>query len=684
MNKLELSLHYNKAIVASDFPGESTAQENISLLHEMFNLGYVPSTDFLELMDNKLLDIKSLYVSLMPVLRNLVGAHVEHTPMYPNFPKQVAEMSDFELYMNAMCHYWTAGTWLPEFEVELRKLDIEPNAKFKEIDIIISQDLWDKIDNLALSPDSLTTFDKDTIRWAIDNNVFTFNEDYLAKITFAETRCIILAEFLKNGDNSSFGQLLNNVTDVLRTATYLSGGDVSLAANTKFKNFKRSERRFLTEILDTFWDAETAVRHKNKWIKLLHSLHVGDYSKSMWRNAQKLRENVHIETFNGDVEARLIARDLDGAIKLLSRRPSEFARRVDHLLRLTDNTPFVIRAFDKVLKDVPTKIVAQLIGHFNNRSTERKSVVLPKGQMAKAVLIDQKGELANTDKTAILRVLYNTLLVRFQDKDPLAGKVWIDPALAQCPVPSGMRSVTAGLVTVPRGTRYEFGDDNTLRFFVHWKGRDIDLSATYHDEDFKTVDHVSYTNLKSTTMEAYHSGDITSAPNGASEFIDININVGLKKARYVAMSVLSYSQEPFNEIEECFVGWMGRSKPESNEIYDPKTVKHCIHLVNPTKYVCPVIFDLKERKAIFVDMTKNIETHCWGNNVESNRAGIEDILYAAVNPKKMSLYDLFESHTLARATGMVDKKEDADITFGITDCDVTPADWADIQTDWMG
>ena len=147
---------------------------------------------------------------------------------------------------------------------------------------------------------------------------------------------------------------------------------------------------------------------------------------------------------------------------------------------------------------------------------------------------------------------------------------------------------------------------------------------------------------------------------------------------------MSYSGEPFNEIEACFVGWMGRSKPAANEIYDPKTVKHCIHLVNPTKYVCPVIFDLKERKAIFVDMVKQVQGHYGGINVESNRAGIEDILYAAVNPKKMSLYDLFELHVIARATGFVETKEEADVTFGLEDCDVTPADWAEIQTDWMG
>lgn len=504
-------------------------------------------------------------------------------------------------------------------------------------------------------------------------------------MVFAETRCILLAELVQRKDKDTFIKLMNNITDVLRVCTYMSDGDISLARNTKFINFKRAHRRFFAEVLDATWDAETAVRHKNKWVKLLHSLHVGEYSKSMWRNAKALRENEHIPTFNGDIESRLKVMDIKGAIANLKKRPSEFARRLDHILRLTDGPEYVVSELKSVIAEIPTKIIVQLIGHFNNRTTDRKTVVLPKGQLAKAVLIDQKGELDETVRQTVLRELYGTLMERFSKRDAIEGKVWIDEALKDCPVPSGMRSVTPGLVTVPRGTRFDFGDDAVLRFFVYWKGMDIDLSATYHDENFKTVGHVSYTRLRDQKAEAYHSGDITRAPNGASEFIDINVSKGLKKARYVAMNVFVFNGPTFKEHKECFVGWMGRSKPISNEIYEPSTVKHCIHLVNETSYVCPVIFDLKERKAIFVDMTKQERTHYWGNNVESNKAGIEDILYAAVNPKKMSLYDLFETHALVRSKGIVDNKEEADVIFGFDeDATLTPEQWVQIQTEWIG
>ena len=36
--------------------------------------------------------------------------------MYPNFPQQVAEASDAELFVNAILHDISMGSWLPEYE----------------------------------------------------------------------------------------------------------------------------------------------------------------------------------------------------------------------------------------------------------------------------------------------------------------------------------------------------------------------------------------------------------------------------------------------------------------------------------------------------------------------------------------------------------------------------------------
>ena len=47
------------------------------------------------------------YEELISNLRALVGADRVFKPFYPNFPAQVMEMSEAELYLNALVHYFT-------------------------------------------------------------------------------------------------------------------------------------------------------------------------------------------------------------------------------------------------------------------------------------------------------------------------------------------------------------------------------------------------------------------------------------------------------------------------------------------------------------------------------------------------------------------------------------------------
>lgn len=692
MDILDLSLHYNQEvtivpeIIKSPFnklfnpePSELEKTHFITFVNEMQNLGFIPSQYFLDLISQDFLDLEQCYKLLIPKLQHLVGDHVKHKPMYPNFPEEVAEKSDFELYFNALVHYISFGEWSPEYKEEVREKGIELGVKFKIIGLNDAKAVSNKLNSLLESYDSLTAFDKEAIVFGIDNDLIDISEK--TEIPFAETRCLVLQQFMKNNDVDSFSKSANNVTDVLRVVTYLSGGDISLSTNTKFKNFKRYERRFLTMVIEELWDDETAYRHKNKWIKLLHNIHVGDYSATLWNKVKVLRNDEKVQTFNGQVEQCLNEMNIKKAIYLLKQRPSEFARRLDHILRITDGPNYVISEFNDIIEYIPTKILIQLYGHFKHRTTERKSVVLPKGSTVKAVLIDQKGEISNNLKNIVLNCIENALIKRFNDSPLTSKKIYIDPRLKNCPVPSGMRSVSDGLVTVPRGTQFDFGDDNILRFFVYWVGMDIDLSASFHDKDFKYLNHISYTNLRE--GQCYHSGDIINGLDGGTEFIDVNIKHAKEKARYIVMNVFVYNGPTFAEHEECFVGYMTRTNPGKHEVFDPKTVKQKLDVTNKSRYVCPLIFDLEERKVIYIDMEKKINSHIFGNNIESNRAGVEDILYASVNPSKMSLYDLFDIHTKTNLNFKVRDKERADLVFDLEEGNITPYDWQEIQTEWM-
>jgi len=301
--------------------------------------------------------------------------------------------------------------------------------------------------------------------------------------------------------------------------------------------------------------------------------------------------------------------------------------------------------------------------------------VFPKGNTQKAVVLRQTLEALDPQLlTELTKGIRQTLVDRFSSLETL-GKVWIDPDLMDCPLPSQQRSASEGLINVARGTRlpiYSADEKDTLRFFIHWVGRDIDLSATLHCEDFSIMEQVSYTNLRSKGFQAYHSGDITSAPNGASEFIDVTITGALERgARYLAMNVLVYSGPTFAEHEECFAGWMMRSSPKSNEVFDAKTVEQKIDVRANSRNVVPVVFDLQERKAIWTDISTSSRSYYGGNNVESNQASIQETLEAIIDAKhKLSLYELFELHALARGEA-AHTKEEADTIFSLEE-GVTP------------
>jgi len=643
-----------------------------SLNAEFMRLGFVMSTKLMNSISSLTEDeIKFLATDTINVLKKLKGADVDYNPMYPNFPEQVMEMNEVDLYINAMLHYWTYGQWKPVY-AKLSKEFVLENHKFKEIDAIYEDDFKKLFTKLLSSNDSLSASDKEIVEWYL-NYYYLKDLKFPATIPYKETMCIVAVNILNMGKNIT--SLIKTSTDLLRVITYINDGDVSLSSNTKFKSLPRKQRKYFVKILEEVISEEDIQRHRNKWGKLFHNLHVGEYSQKVYDIAKKVRENKKLKNLNSDIQQLINDGQYIETSKLLKMRPGEFARRLDHLLRnSSEYSNIIVNNFIEVAPKVSTRVLMQLLGHFKGRNTDENRVVFPKGNVQKAILIDPiREEIVIDVLDELILGIEKVLVERFAELKSL-GTMWIDERLKGCPLPTQQRSASDGADVVARGTRLPISNDdkNTLRFFIYWIGEDIDLSATLHDENFKMIEHISYTNLKSKKYNACHSGDIVNAPNGASEFIDIKIQEAFDfGARYVVMNVLVYSGPTFKEHEKVYAGWMTRSKPNSNEIFDPKTVISKVDLVQKAMNVISVIFDLKTREAIWVDLiTKRSEMfndYKVGNNVEANRASIEQVLKSIVSlDNKPTLYDLFSLHQLARGT-LVPEKEMAWKVFDLED-----------------
>jgi hypothetical protein len=662
-------------------------------LKNLEGLGYTFSESLMDRVRTLSVEMFSeLYTQLVQDLKRQVGANVHYKPMYPNFPDQVMNADDCMLYINAILHYLSFQ--LPDFE-EKKRIPLLDNVNLNVIDLGDQNEFDQMICNLLKSKTSLSQTDKEDIEWVIAN--YDNLEPIIpSEIPLKENLAFLAATLLKHRKTQIkyLSSLFKTATDVLRLATALSGGDISLATNTKFRKFSRPERRFLLSILENCSNiTEDMARYKNQWLRLGEILHPGE-ERNKFQNCKKafkiLRNTKKIQTFNSKIEMMLENDDIQGAIHLLMDRPGMFARKLDYLLRKAEDCQTVINKFAEVADKVSTPVLLQVMTHFAHRNhIGNVRTIFPKGNIAKAVVIENQLPYIEKDVCEnIVNVCKNAMVQRFSQM-PSLGKVYLDERLQQYVVPFSQRSASKALRTIARGSKLTIPVGDTIRFFVWWKegvvnnvptGRvDLDLSAVFYDKHWNYVQHISYTNLK--TGYAFHSGDVVSAPNGACEFIDLDIpSLLYNGCRYVMMSVHSFSDQPFCNLPECYAGWMVRQYPQSGEIFEPATVQNKIDITANTQVCIPVIMDLEERKAIWADVAlkKNIYRY---NNIEGNQKGLISMGKAFTNLVKPNLYDLFTLHVAARGT-LTDNIETADNVFSV-EKGITPFDIEIIMAEFL-
>ncbi|MBP2002266.1 hypothetical protein J2Z69_003338 [Paenibacillus shirakamiensis] len=671
----------------------ATAMKNIEYL------GYTFSYPLMQALRSLTVEqFESLYDQLIDDLRVMVGAHVAYCPMYPNFPDQVMQMHDADLYLNEIYHYITLD--MQAYEVKDRPVFVD-NIQLKVIDLGSNAEFYTMIRQLIQSKGSISDTDKKDIDLAIASaNPEDIVEILPLEIPFKENVGFVAAALLKH-DKASLemvGRYMRTATDVLRLAVAWSDGDVSLSQATRFRKFKRSERRWLLGLLERCHPmTEDMLKYRDRWVRLGEVLHPSEY-KHKFTNCKVafdvLRNKKPFSTFNGSVELAFRYRQFEVLLDLLKERPGEFARRLDQLLRSTEPTKDVVQAFGEVADQVSTPVLLQVISHFNHRHAPPElRVFFPKGNVAKAFAIPNilpKIEIEICQ--AVVQACERVLVERFA-KLPSLGKVYLDERLMEYNVPFSQRSASKALHTIVRGSQVELREGNTVRFFSWWKEGmvqgvstdrvDIDLSAVIYDAEWNYVEHISYTNLRSSKYQAIHSGDIVTAPEGACEFIDLHIPSTVHYGgRYVVATLHSFTNQPYCNLPECFMGWSMRKEPGSGELFEPLAVANKIDVTADTQIAIPMILDLVQRKVIWTDLALSRNPHDY-NNVEGNQKGMILMGKALTDLRKPNLYDLFKLHAEARGVGGLVTADQADTVFSL-DNGITPYNMELIMAEYIG
>lgn len=620
-------------------------------------------------------ELMSFYRNITDIIENLTGGNVFYQPMYPNFPMEVMEKEDSELYINAFIHYLFNGKLLPNINKN-KRLPLFDEVKIKVIDLAEQDELISIMRNIMESKTSISEMDKADLAWFFEN--YKANIYMPDNIPLKENAAYICKLYLENTSKPDYKVIhkyIRTATDVLRLATAMSNGDISLSGNTKFISFSRSIRRLFLSILNNANNLEEDMKHyKNKWIKLGERLHPSEYTRyaKTAEAFRKIRNDEKIETFGGKLEGFLISGDYYSALAMLKTRAGEFARKLDYLLRTVNDKNLVINSFLQISNSISTTVLLQVKNHFEHRNDDNPyRVFFPKGNLANAKLIENNlPKIPEKYCNAIVKICENTLIAKYQKRDFL-GSVYLSEDFKNYYVPFSQRSASNSLKTVVRGSKLPLNiNTNTIRAFVHWHnmndaGRvDIDLSAVLYDENWNYIEHISYTNLRSDKYKACHSGDITDAPNGACEFIDFDLqSIKQYGGRYIVFTVNNYTGQIYSKVPECFMGWMEREKPNSGEIFEVATVKNKIDLTANTMISIPMIIDVAESKIIWTDVALK-ENPNYHINIENNQGGIIATCMALTNMRKTTLYDLIALHIKARGLRVTDP-EDANIVFDL-------------------
>ncbi|MFF9623836.1 hypothetical protein [Streptomyces griseosporeus] len=600
-------------------------------------------------------------------VREMVGDHVQHNVYFIDFPDRVPDTFDFwmrcvrEALADDTAHV-SVLEQLATGVVDLLTLPSYGNYRHTYADMLTHHDelitaagdrltvlhlggtLDDELTALYLAlAGSTTPLGEEGLRDLRDLAGACVNGPQPEEIPVRENRAVVNEARLAAGADL----LLDTVTDVLRLACGLAGGDVSLQEPTRFRTLPRPVRRALLAGLDAVVRAAPVkladVRaHREVWKRLGERLHPHEYPQ--WPHAAEVfavaRGEKAARSFDSRIEELLGAKDVTGAVELLVSAPGKLFRSLDRLLRLArtqQERDAVVAAAERVTPDVSGRLLLSVREHLHNRverSTARRVFVNRHGRAW--VTEDDRPPVGAPERERLIAAFDADLRRRL----PAPGHLLLDPDVLDVALPLSGKATAAGLGVLPRGSLSPV-DGDLLRFFVHWKqtrrSTDYDLSALVLRGDYSTVTWLSYTNLSD--VEGTHSGDITDAPEGASEFIDLRL--AAVRGSCIVPQVNIFSGEGFEEVEESFFGFMLRDGSQKGRPFEPRTVRMKSELRGPGRVALPLAFlrgpDGRWRAKWLHLCLKGAPA---SNRVEGNRVSVATLLRGIVEREQLTVRHL--------------------------------------------
>ncbi|WP_328507856.1 hypothetical protein [Streptomyces sp. NBC_00391] len=671
--------HTHRLPVPKGSVGEGTAAAR-QFDAALMNVGFKLSAELLERLSG-LSEAAVLHTArrTLRIVSEMVGDHVRHNSYFIDFPANVPDTEEFwtrcvaqalgdeksrENVLTQLANgvldllsLPTYGRYQHTYEEMLAAQDeLIASAGDRVTVLHLGRDLDDELTDLYLSlAGSTTPLGEEHLRDLRTLAGRCALGPQPERIPVRENRAVVNEARLGVGADL----LLDTVTDVLRLACALSGGDVTLQEPTRFRALSRPVRRGLLAGLDAVVAANPAKlsdvpAHREPFKRLGERLHPHEYPR--WPHAADVfavaRGEKEAPSFGGRVEKLLDGFDVLGAVKLLKSAPGKLFRALDLLLRIAADQAerdAVVAAAVEVAPGVSGRVVLSVREHFHNRERESDEPRIFVNRRGRAwVTPDLRPPVPAADRDRLIAALDAELRRRL----PAPDRLLLDPDVLDVALPLSGRATAAGLGVLPRGS-VSAVEGEQLRFFVYWKETerrtDYDLSALLLHPDYSTDSWLSYTSL--TAVGGEHSGDVTEAPDGASEFI--NLSLDRVRGPFIVPQVNIYCGEGFEEVEESFFGFMVRDGEQKGRPFEPRTVRTKSELRGVGRVALPLVFrrgDDGRWHAKWLHLyLKGISE---ANRVEENQVSVSKVVRALVEREQLTVGYLID--LMSRDTTVMD------------------------------
>ena len=652
-------------------------------------------------------DLIDLLTGYYDLVRRFVGDDKTYIPFYQNFPREVMEMDDTEILMNAILHY--VFGYRPEIEPQNTfdndSLSTAFNAYAEDNDLTIikvcnKNGLRDILLQNIYAPIAYTPSVKKFISSFISSGMYELPiraDEIKEPIPFKENVAFLLSlilndeRYLESEKSRIIYQQCRTATDLLRLIVGLSGGDTTLNKPSKIKNLPRKYYRIFMDVMNNMEEKyvlEDMFKYKEQWKAVIEKMHPFKFNGIRYHKAQRCFKAIVTsdkpKTFMGEVNDLIKAGFISDAAEKLSIKPGMMARHLDHLLREGNNEEraVVLKQFSKVAGDLNIPLLIQVRDHFIERSGNKKDRFF-KVKSGK-LWMDEAGadwkDIPEDVCNSVVSICEFAISLLSHDKGYI-GDVYIHPSFDGYVIPTSQRQ-TNSTRPCTTGSRWKFKDDTkTIRLFTWWtntnKGDrvDVDLSLTLMTDDMEKprLTVLNYHNIRLTSSNGFvavHSGDITNGGSpdgvGVTEFIDIDIEKAVSAGyRYAVMSVVNFTDTNF----DLFNSRAGVMEVKTNleeshtgdKLFIPTNVDINIDITANSRTVLPAMVDLVTREIIWCDIADSTAEgqyrDAWSH--ASRTMNLKHLLFI-INKKRTTMRELISIEMGSRGR-IVDSPEKASL-----------------------